>query len=213
MINEELTTEKISKPRFEFRTFGQNFDTAAKRMSRLSMPVPEEYWERFSDEMYIVASINNVHNVKIREDKLDIKTLLQTVEGFEQWYPLMTGDFPITVEVLEKDIFQPFQVSIPRFMKKTYSYDEFMEIIQEHPDLQLVHVHKQRFGYLVNDTLCEMGVVLINGAKVLTISSESTDIEAIKKTIKDIGLEGIENINYLQAIKRVIGMIDKPLAS
>ena len=35
----------------------------------------------------------------------------------------------------------------------------------------------------------------------------------IKKTIADVGLEGVENINYLQAIKRVIGMIKKPLAN
>lgn len=35
----------------------------------------------------------------------------------------------------------------------------------------------------------------------------------IKKTIADCGLEGVENINYLQAIKRVIGMSDKPLAN
>ena len=34
-----------------------------------------------------------------------------------------------------------------------------------------------------------------------------------KKTIADCGLEGLENINYLQAIKRVIGMSDKPLAN
>ena len=34
-----------------------------------------------------------------------------------------------------------------------------------------------------------------------------------KKTIADCGLEGLENINYLQAIKRVIGMSDKLLAN
>ena len=33
------------------------------------------------------------------------------------------------------------------------------------------------------------------------------------KTIKDLELEGIENINYLQAAKRVVGMIDKKLAN
>lgn len=44
----------------------------------------------------------------------------------------------------------------------------------------------------------EVGNVLINGAKVVTINSESTEIE---------------DINYLQAIKRVIGMSDKPLAN
>ena len=76
-----------------------------------------------------------------------------------------------------------------------------------------VKVEKARYGYMVNDTICETGEVYINGAMVRTINSESTEIEDIKKTIADCGLEGVENINYLQAIKRVIGMINKPLAN
>ena len=67
--------------------------------------------------------------------------------------------------------------------------------------------------YMVNNTICETGNVLINGANVVTINSESTEIEDIKKTIADLGLEDVENINYLQAIKRVIGMIPQPLAN
>lgn len=66
---------------------------------------------------------------------------------------------------------------------------------------------------MVNNTICEFGYVWVNGARISTVNSESTEIEDIKKTIKDLGLEGVENINYLQAIKRVIGMIDKPLAN
>ena len=66
---------------------------------------------------------------------------------------------------------------------------------------------------MVNDTLCEVGNVLINGAKVVTINSESTELEDIKKTITDCELEGCENINYLQVIKRIIGWINKPLAN
>ena len=37
------------------------------------------------------------------------------------------------------------------------------------------------------------------------------DIKTYVQTVD--GLEGVENINYLQAIKRVIGMSDKPLAN
>jgi hypothetical protein len=48
---------------------------------------------------------------------------------------------------------------------------------------------------------------------VVSVSSESTEIADILKTISDLKLEGVENINYLQAIKRVIGMIHKPLAN
>ena len=66
---------------------------------------------------------------------------------------------------------------------------------------------------MVNDTICEVAEVLINGAKVITLSSESTEVEDIKKTINDLKLNGVENINYLQAIKRVIGMTDKRLAN
>ena len=86
-------------------------------------------------------------------------------------------------------------------------------MVKNHPDLQSVSVVKERFGYMVNDTICEVGNVIINGAKVMSINSESTELDDIKKTMTDVGLDGIENINYLQAIKRVIGWINKSLAN
>ena len=213
MSKEELKVGEISKPRFEFRTFGQNFDNANKRMARLSAPIPEKVWERHSDEIYILSRKNDINNTKIRDGKMDIKTFVQSVDGLEQWNPLMKGEFPISKTVLQQEVFPTFMVKKPKIEKDTVSYDEFLQMIDAHPDLQAVRVHKQRFGYMVNNTICETGSVLINGARVETINSESTEIEDIKKTIKDIGLEGVENINYLQAIKRVTGMINKPLAN
>lgn len=213
MSKEELKIGEISKPRFEFRSFGQNFDAAARRMARLSAPVPEKVWERHSDEIYILSRTNDINNTKIRDGKMDIKTYVQTVDGLEQWNPLMKGSFPIASKVLKEEVFPAFQVTMPELNNESYTYDEFIEIIRKHPDLQAVKVHKQRFGYMVNNTICETGAVLINGARVETINSESTEVEDIKKTITDIGLENVENINYLQAIKRVIGMINKPLAN
>lgn len=213
MANEELKIGEISKPRFEFRSFGQNFDAATKRMARLSMPVPEKVWERYSDEIYILSRTNDINNTKVRDGKMDIKTYVQTVDGLEQWNPLMKGEFPIQASVLKNEVFPAFQVKMPELTKDVYTFDEFMDIISSHPDLAAVKVHKQRFGYMVNNTICEYGEVLINGARVMTINSESTEVEDIKKTVKDIGMEGVENINYLQAIKRIIGMINKPLAN
>jgi hypothetical protein len=213
MSKEELKIGEISKPRFEYRTFGQNFDNAAARMARLSVPVPEKVWERTSTEIYIVSRTNDINNTKIRDGKMDIKTFVQSVDGLEQWNPLMKGEFPISAEILKREVFPAFQVTMPELNRDIYTYEQFMEIVESHPDLQAVRVYKQRFGYMVNNTICETGVVLINGAKLVTINSESTEVEDILKTIKDVGLEGVENINYLQAIKRVIGMINKPLAN
>lgn len=213
MAKEELKIGEISKPRFEFRSFGQNFDAAAKRMARLSMPIPEKVWERYSDEIYILSRTNDINNTKIRDGKMDIKTYVQTVEGLEQWNPLMKGEFPIAASVLVNEVFPAFMVEMPVLTKDVITYEEFIAMIEAHPDLAAVRVHKQRFGYMVNNTICEYGEVLINGARVVTINSESTEVEDILKTVKDVGLEGVENINYLQAIKRVIGMINKPLAN
>jgi len=98
----ELKIGEVSKPRFEFRSFGQNFDSQWKRMSRLSVPVPEKVWERESDEVYIISRTNDINNTKIRDGKMDIKTYVKTVDGLEQWNPLMKGEFPIAKEVLGK---------------------------------------------------------------------------------------------------------------
>lgn len=209
----ELKIGEISKPRFEFRSFGRNFEAAHKRMARLSAPVPEKVWERHSDEIYIISAKNDINNTKIRDGKMDIKTFVQSVDGLEQWNPLMKGEFPIAKEVLENEVFPAFMVEMPALTKDTYTYDEFIAMVKANPDLAAVRVHKERYGYMVNNTICEVGKVLINGAMVVTINSESTEIEDIKKTLADCGLEGVENINYLQAIKRVIGMSDKPLAN
>jgi hypothetical protein len=213
MAKEEMKIGEISKPRFEFRTFGQDFDEPAYLMSRLSVPVPEKVWARESDEIYIVSRTNDANNTKIRDGKMDIKTFVTEQDGLEQWNPLMKGEFPLAKAVLVEEVFPAFQVSMPDFAQDTYTYEEFMGMIAAHPDLQAVKVSKHRFGYMVNDTICEVANVLINGAKVVTINSESTELDDIHKTLELTQLKGLENINYLQCIKRVIGWIDKDLVN
>jgi hypothetical protein len=202
-----------SKPRFEFRSFGQDFDRVHHRMARFSVPVPEKVWERRSDEIYIVSATNDINNTKIRDGKMDIKTFVQTVDGLEQWNPLMKGDFPLPCAVLRDEVFPAFQVTLPALPDDECSYDSFLALIRAHPDLAAVRVHKRRFGYMVHDTICEYAEVLINGARVVTVATESTEVADLHRTIVDTGMTGLENINYLQAIKRVIGMNPARLAN
>ena len=213
MGKEKLQVGEISKPRFEFRSFGQDFNKQAERMARLSVPIPEKLRVRHSPEIYIMSRTNDINNTKIREGKMDIKTYVQTVDELEQWNPLTKTEFPVSIDFLKSDIFPAFQVDLPDFENNEYTVDEFLVMVKNHSDLQAVSVIKERFGYMVNDTICEVGNILINGAKVMTINSESTELDDIKKTMNDVGLDGVENINYLQTIKRVIGWIDKPLAN
>ena len=146
MSAEQLEVGEASRPRFEFRSFGQNFETAAWRMARLSMPVPETVWERHSAEVYIVSRTNDVNNTKIRDGKMDIKTFVRTVDGLEQWNPLMKAEFPMRTELLRQAVFPAFQVPIPDFNQDEYTLGAFLTLIDTHPDLQAVDVRKQRFG-------------------------------------------------------------------
>lgn len=213
MGKSNLEVGAISDPRFEFRTFGREFDEASMRMARLSNPVPEKVWERRSKEIYIVSASNDKNNTKIRDGKMDIKTFVTEKDGLEQWNPLMKGEFPISKDVLEKEVFPAFAVPMPTLSKDTYTLEEFLGMVRANSSLKAVSVEKQRFGYMVNDTICEVANVWINGAKLVSINSESTVLADILKTMKDVGIDGYENINYLQAVKRVIGMIDKPFAT
>jgi hypothetical protein len=213
MAKEELKIGEVSRPRFEFRSFGRDFDEEAYRMSRLSVPVPEKVWERESDEIYIMSRANDINNTKIRDGKMDIKTFVAEQDGLEQWNPLMKGEFPLSTDVLRDAVFPAFRVETPALDAPSCSLEAFLEIVRGHPDLQAVKVSKRRFGYMVNGTLCEVAEVHVNGARVVSVNSESTEIADILKTLDDLGLQGVENINYLQAIKRIIGWIDKDLAN
>lgn len=125
MAKEKLRVGEISKPRFEFRSFGQNFEEAEKIMAKMSAPVPEKVMERHSDEIYIVSRTNDINNTKLRNGKMDIKTYIQTVDGLEQWNPLMKAEFPISKEILLNEVFPAFKVVMPELKKDSYSTEEF----------------------------------------------------------------------------------------
>jgi hypothetical protein len=213
MSRKKLASEENSKPRFEFRTFGQDFSESAKLMAELSIPVPEKVRHRQSEELYIVSRANNINNIKIRDGRLDIKTYVQNIQELEQWNPIMKVEFPIRKTMINNDIFPAFNVKMKRLIKNEFTLSEFQKLIEENKYLQGVRVIKERFGYMVNNTICEIANVQINGTKVVSMNSESTEIKDIIKTLDDVKLNNVENINYLEAIKRVIGMINKPLVN
>ncbi|MEX1258274.1 MAG: hypothetical protein WEG36_11715 [Gemmatimonadota bacterium] len=213
MTPEGLQVGAESSPRFELRSFGQDFDRIHHRMARLSVPVPEDLWERRSEEIYVVSRASDVFGVKIRGGKLDVKEWVRTVDGFEQWAPRLKVAFPLPAVLLQEKLFPALQTAPPDLPAGGCDLEDFLRRVRSHPELQVVRVKKRRFGYLVHGTICEYVVVLINGARVVTVGAESTEIPDLHRTLTDTGMAGLENINYLQAIKRVIGMIDRPLAN
>ena len=208
-----MTLIETQEPRFEFRSFGKDFSLQAKKMKQLSGPVPKNVRARKSKEIYIVSITNDIANTKIRDDKIDTKRLIQTKDNLEQWEPVTKTEFPVLKEYLLDQFFPSLNIIVPVLYDNIYGVSAFIRIIDDHKDLCAIHVSKERFGYMVNKTICEVANVTINNTRLVTISSESIDTGAVKKTLIDTDLESVENINYLQAIKRITGIINRPLAN
>jgi hypothetical protein len=197
------------KPRYEFRTFAQNFGIVEEKMRQLS---PCEKI-RESSEIYIMSNGNNRNNTKVRDDLMDIKVLVDEEKGLEQWNPLMKGTFPMKAAIIRDEVFPAFGVPVPEFDYEEYTLEQFLtSIVNPHRSLTSVHVFKRRFAFTINGCIAELGEIFVNGALIKTVNVESVDVEAILKAKKMLALELYENVNYLLAIKRIIGMEPLPPA-
>ena len=116
-------------PRYEFRTFAQNFGMVETKMRKLS----KCEMIRESSEIYIMSAGNNENNTKIRDIKMDIKVFVKEEKGLQQWNPRMKGEFPMTSEVIKNDVFPAFGVDMPDFKRDKYTLDQYLEeIIKPH---------------------------------------------------------------------------------
>ena len=109
--------------------------------------------------------------------------------------------------VIRDEVFPSLGAAIPQFNQSEYTLTQFLEdIIHPHPELVLARVFKRRFGYTINGCISEIAELLINSAAIKTVAVESDNIEAVSKAIEMLGLQEYENVNYLLAIKRILGM-------
>jgi hypothetical protein len=196
-----------SKPRFEFRTFAQSFGLVVEKLRRLA---PCEQI-RESAEVYIMSAGNDENNTKVRDDKMDIKVYVREQKGLQQWNPRMKGKFPMAAATIRDEVFPAFGVPCPDLARETYTLAQYLdEVIRPHKELSAASVFKRRFAFSVNGCITEHAQILINGAAIETVAVESTDVEAILEAKRKLGLDEYENVNYLVAIKRVLGMLPLP---
>lgn len=201
--NTATTAEEAEKivPRAEFRVFGQHIiETVGLAMWNAQAKL---FKIRQSQEVYILSRHTNEANVKIRDGLLDIKTKVgETDEGYEIFQPRGKFEFPVKKSELET-IFKNLLVSAS-IESNTCTFEEFLDLVESHPDLAAVDVDKERYGFSVDGVICEYAEVLFNGALIETACAESEDYEAMRDVINKLAIADYENTNYLVAAKRVV---------
>jgi hypothetical protein len=123
----------------------------------------------------------------------------------------LKGRFPLALGVIRDELFPAFGVPVPDLRRAEYTLEQCLEqLIRPHPQLVAVEVSKRRFGFTVEGCIAELAEVWVNGAGIQTVAVESADAEAVLRARALLALEEYENVNYLMAIKRIIGMQPLP---
>ncbi len=188
-------------PRWEWRTFGNGFGDAEARIKGSGEPNTRQ-----SSEVYIISKSSN-DNTKIRNELMDIKTLKNVDRNkLEQWYPLMKSGFPLPHADLRK-VFDAWAVPMPAIDGEV-TYERFIDgIVGTHELLQAVSVTKVRHGYTIDDAIVELADLTINGEPIRTVCIEHADPDLVWRVVSELGLAEYENVNYVAAIKQVVGWI------
>lgn len=192
-------------PRAEFRVFGQGLIAAVQQkmwgagatlQTARAMPV----------ETYFISRHTDAANVKVRDGLLDIKLKVgETPDGCEIFQPVAKHRFPVTrAELAAVLAHLKANAALDQDM---YGYDAFLMIVGADNALRPVTVEKTRYGFTVNDVICEYAHVLLNGAQIDTVCCESDDHAAIKPVAEALGIAALPNTSYVKAARRITGMI------
>ncbi len=189
-------------PRWEWRTFGEEFGVAEENIKAHECTRALE-----SSEVYILSKKTG-ENIKIRDMLMDIKVLRNVENDLEQWFPIMKATFPIGAEEAT-EVFKAAGVEVELNHAVTWEYDAFIsKMIDTNSDLKAVGVFKKRYGYMIEGATVEIADLTIDGKAIRTTAVEDADPALVTRLVEKLGLSGYENISYIKAMRRMVGFED-----
>ncbi len=187
-------------PRWEWRTFGEEFGEAENKIKAHECTREVE-----SSEVYILSKKSG-ENIKVRDTLMDIKVLREVnSDTLEQWFPIMKATFPIGKDEMA-EVFKAAGVEIDISDDAEIDFNGFIaKYVDTNPDLKSVGVFKKRYGYMIDGATVEIADLTIDGNPIRTTAVEDADPELVTRLVKELGLSKYENISYIKAMRRMVG--------
>jgi len=198
--------------RFELRVFGRDLGSPRDALRALAEPGEPQ----LSRELYLLRRGDLGHNLKARDDRLELKTLMETRGGLQRWHPQAKVGLPgagshhaagreplpaVLVEMLGP-VVRPEPGVAPQL---PMGLEVLAEGIRGDSARAAVHVVKRRTKLAVGDVLGEFVELALNGAALQSMALESEDPDALRATAATVGLNGAENVSYVLALHRLLG--------
>lgn len=182
-------------PRWEWRTFAKSIET---RIDPATYPLNRHVE---SSEIYL-TSASAAGNPKIRDDKIDIKTLQRVNDdGLEQWQPVLKASFPLSVEQLAQ-VYRALNLAAPPDTGPC-KLDALLQMIDANANTWAVAVDKVRNQYDIDGCIVEVSEASFDGEAFQTVAAEDPDAALVSKTVARLGLLEHENVNYIKAAQRI----------
>jgi exopolyphosphatase/guanosine-5'-triphosphate,3'-diphosphate pyrophosphatase len=177
-------------PRWEWRTFGEEFEGAEAQLAATPLDQVQD-----SDEVYLLSVLSQA-SVKIRDDLLDVKTLEQVDgEGLEQWRPVLKLPFPLTASGVG-EVLATLGVPAPLLERSDYTLSEFLdEVVRPNGDLLAIEVHKRREHYTFAGCMAEVTELRTEQGAIRSIAIESVDPGLVIAAVRTLGLAGRRNVS------------------
>lgn len=194
--------------RFEFRIWGDRLGAARDGLAAAAV----RGGVKQSAETYIVSRATDAADVKIRDGLMDIKLLVESVDGLERWRPVLKTGFPLDSRAIAREVFPRLAAAPPRIDKPEWSLSEFLhDLIQPHRDLAAVDVTKTRYAFTLGACTAEFAEVkIVCGASAETVEIESPDPAALREAVNRLGLSSRPNVSYIRQLKAMTGMTPGP---
>jgi exopolyphosphatase/guanosine-5'-triphosphate,3'-diphosphate pyrophosphatase len=186
-------------PRWEWRTFGQDFGAAEARFAALTADKLQK-----SEEIYLVSTASDA-NLKIRHDLVDIK-LLQRVDanGLEQWRPVLKEPFPLNESALAQvGRALGLPAALPPSAGKSLA-ELLNALAPAGGRVHVVKVHKTRKRYDVQGCVAELTDVVADGKKIRTVAIEDADPARVVAAVRAMELDRYPNTSYPRGLRQVL---------
>jgi exopolyphosphatase / guanosine-5'-triphosphate,3'-diphosphate pyrophosphatase len=163
-------------PRWEWRTFGDEFGAVDSRFDALA---PEAVRE--SDEVYVLSPLSDA-SMKLRDGLLDVKVLREvSSDGLERWEPVLKAAAALSPDDL-----------------RALAHGLGVETLA-------LGVHKRRAHYLLDGCMAERSEIRTEHGAPRTIGIESEDPDLVRAVVAELGFDVGRNVSLPRELKLLAG--------
>jgi hypothetical protein len=187
--------------RYEYRVWSNSLVDLRHQLEQLATGSPA----RVSRETYLISTKTERCNLKIRAERLNLKSLLARENGLELWKPILDREFPLDRATITNPIFLQLKLKAPELEKPAYAKNDFVnKVIRAEPRIEIVPIIKKRARFRLDECLAEFTSVAVGLGHFDTVALESTRPDAALRLVRQLGITGMPNTSYIRQLKQIL---------